>query len=644
MTHSKPTVPESFKRECFSIYEQFFEADMSLFRDLPKNAEKIINQEFVPETAHLDEKNFFDHQINDLRALVARGKSRLTKLREMEEFRKNAVSSLQKMEPYKDLKAYREELAEQCQSLGISRNELRKIPDDAFDITIDKAYDHFLGIKQKAPELTQEIDRKCCQLEKTVQDAAQTIQRRLFEIFSGLIPFPDLKEQLQTLRSTLSTKMLRWQKQFAQAMLTVDEYLLRVLELPYDHDVILLRNELAFRATRLRELREECHRILKEVQHAMRLMIVAGQNHGSLFDENKALVDNLKKYIYNIEHPFQLFLRCTEFENVNELFRSLWIELEGLEKQREMVLQLVYKELPLHIEAIKKRFLHAADDLEEVIKVIQGKRPNIVGPMERELKEVVPDALWSQWQELNSALEKRFPFIRPFSFFMTIDDARKRQSTLFAAEKLDHKIESTRQFAKNQQFIKVFEEEHVDAILELFERQHVIENAAIPAGPMTPGSVAPFGARSPGANLCHPIVGFRHFGSAGIAVENGVEAWDQYEQSMRTTMIQVEQEVLLDIGLIDMHALLDIQEEKLKSALQSCVEKAKEHVPILQQQLTDFETDGIVVKAVADELRQELVTWENEKTVQDSTSRYWLTRLREFCHVLMGVRQLQHVT
>ena len=46
-----------------------------------------------------------------------------------------------------------------------------------------------------------------------------------------------------------------------------------------------------------------------------------------------------------------------------------------------------------------------------------------------------------------------------------------------------------------------------------------IDSAAIPAGPMTPGSVAPFGARSPGANLCHPIEGFRHFGSAGIAVE-----------------------------------------------------------------------------------------------------------------------------
>jgi len=42
--------------------------------------------------------------------------------------------------------------------------------------------------------------------------------------------------------------------------------------------------------------------------------------------------------------------------------------------------------------------------------------------------------------------------------------------------------------------------------------------AAIPAGLMTPGSVAPFGAWSPGANLCHPIWGSGIFGLAGIAV------------------------------------------------------------------------------------------------------------------------------
>jgi len=41
------------------------------------------------------------------------------------------------------------------------------------------------------------------------------------------------------------------------------------------------------------------------------------------------------------------------------------------------------------------------------------------------------------------------------------------------------------------------------------------EHAAIPAGLMTPGSVAPFGARSPGASLCHPIEGFRHFWLSG---------------------------------------------------------------------------------------------------------------------------------
>jgi len=34
---------------------------------------------------------------------------------------------------------------------------------------------------------------------------------------------------------------------------------------------------------------------------------------------------------------------------------------------------------------------------------------------------------------------------------------------------------------------------------------------------MTPGSVAPFGARSPGASLCHPVWGSGNFDSAGIA-------------------------------------------------------------------------------------------------------------------------------
>jgi len=46
-----------------------------------------------------------------------------------------------------------------------------------------------------------------------------------------------------------------------------------------------------------------------------------------------------------------------------------------------------------------------------------------------------------------------------------------------------------------------------------------MQTTAIPAGLMTPGSVAPFGVRSPGANLCHPIWGSGIFGSAGIAVQ-----------------------------------------------------------------------------------------------------------------------------
>jgi hypothetical protein len=112
-------------------------------------------------------------------------------------------------------------------------------------------------------------------------------------------------------------------------------------------------------------------------------------------------------------------------------------------------------------------------------------------------------------------------------------DFSKREQMLFQAAELDAKIATVRSFSKAMQNIKTFEEERVDSILEAFERQHLLDE------------------------------------EDDIAAE-----WQRYQKRMQYAISLVEEEVLLEIGWQDLHALMDTDAARIQKILRYAIQKA----------------------------------------------------------------------
>lgn len=206
--------------------------------------------------------------------------------------------------------------------------------------------------------------------------------------------------------------------------------------------------------------------------------------------------------------------------------------------------------------------------------------------------------------EYISKLEKSYPFIQPIVFFLQIQDQKTRREFLTEAKHIYEAASKCQQFAKNMQYVKTFEEERVDDILEAFEHLGIIEE------------------ENSEFSMCK---------AAFIA----------YKSRMNKSIRLVEEEVFLDIGLLDNKAILNINESELKAILREAITKAKKHLLEPESGISaQLETLKCGKKTVSEKalchLLGDISLWATKK-IEDNYSTL-LEELAIFCQLLFRSR------
>ncbi|HXF28560.1 MAG TPA: hypothetical protein VN457_01805, partial [Chlamydiales bacterium] len=466
------------KNASLALIEELYSGPLSMYSDLAKSATSLIDEQMNLSAMSTQEiPRAFQEKLQKIQSVVTLGRERFRKMHEIAEFQKEALLATTRLDNYLDLKQQQHEFQEKIHSFSVAKSVLQNTQSTVVDANINSAYEKMKTMKEESKALFDSIDRQIFALEAGCLSSVRIAKRRLFEIFTCITPFPDIRAVVEKEHLTLLSQVESNVEQFFKGQITRAQFQNKIFSIAYDPDVKQLRLELGFRATRLREIRAECHRLLEKAEKARRFLEIAHLTNIAFYKEITALIKELFSYLDFVENPFDVFQEAIlEFEGSNLAFRKLWIRLEELQKKVEMTTRVVPLELQPHFETIRRQFFKTIDNLEEALKTIEGVRPNLVYSLQRELEEATSENFWQLFVEMVSKIEKRYPFLRPFLFFMSIDGTKTRQELILEAKKLNDHIESCKKFAKSVQYIKVFEEEKIDVILEAFERESTIED------------------------------------------------------------------------------------------------------------------------------------------------------------------------
>jgi hypothetical protein len=564
----------AYQKESETILRKLFQLDLTSFHDLPQAARGLMNRPYVTalsspvlfessleEMVAREIRDFFRKKLQDLSMLVETGKERVRKQQEIEDFITRARRALERLRYYKDLSSQYDEILAHIETFRFDERELIRLRPEEVEPKLAALYEKFCSSRDGMKARLEELSATCRRLEQNFQDATRTIKRRLFEIFTGVTPFPDIAEFLEAQRLRLVAGLREWHDGFFEGNITVEEYSLKCFDLAYDHDVKQLRYDLSFRATRLREFRDVCLPLVMKLDEAKRYLTIAGLSSNALYPKLETLCAESSHFFHEIENPFRIFQHAGlyAFESANEIFRKLWIRLEEYQSRAKPLLEAVEPLLAANQKKLEHAFFLSVDDLEMALKVVEGVRPNLLGPIEHELADAPPAARWELQKQLVHRLTERFPFIEPFSFYQHIEEHKIRESLILEAKKLHERIESVKRFAKSLQSVKVFEEERVDVILEAFESQFFFE-------------------------------------------EEGRAGFEKYARWASRAIDGVTEEVLLDIGLLDFRSVFSVDEGKLQKTFYKAMERAKWHAKKVLAHLEGIEEAQALRKALLDKV------------------------------------------
>ncbi len=606
---------DSLRKNAQASIQKLLSQDNVVYSDLSREAhrrldgsqslalpEPCILTDAVEEEIRTRLEHFFFEQQKAIEALVQVATLRNEKLQEMQFFQKDFTKLVAPLQLFKDLESRKIDYLQRLEPAILSKTELFRVAPDEVENVIQERVGRFEELKASVSVIVQEISGSCAALELQCFNAKQSVQRRLFELFTSISPYLDLVPQFQDESAKLNMKLQELVDSFYGGKIAAKEFVRACQDMAYEHDVKMIRNELTHRSRRLKDLRDESYRLFLELQKTKRwLLLDPRQASQKIYRDYVLLNRSVRLVIAEIENPFETFKGATNKDEVNYVFRSLWMKVEELQpKVAGMCSQMQQQiELPRMQEA----FFKAVDTLEEVIRDADGKRPILVAQIQKDLQDISKDTLIKQCD----ALEARFSYIKPFSFYMAIHDSKLRKAALVTAKELEEQMESIRIFAKAMQYMKTFEEERVDAILEGFERAYIIEDEA------STDSVL-------------------------------LEAHAHYCKRLSRTFELVLEEVLLDIGLLDIYALMDVDAERLKKILLFAIAKAVKYVPRLHQLLEDLtikNSDCSLVLQTIARCKASLSSWVEHASAHKESIEGLLTSLSHFCHELMHVKLLQ---
>lgn len=607
------------KRKSIPIFNEFLGPALRSYPDLFKMANTIVDR-VDPSTVegHVRLTDDIEKDIiqkvslscqklfEEVRALLKKGYSRNKKMEEIESFQKKYQLILSPMKSYLDLKKTYEDQEKIAESLSIKRHVLLQLPATQIDQTIDYQYENCKELIRNSSSLFTELVAKIDQLEISAENAKQTLKLRLFEVFTETTPFPDLLSKIKEAHKQLQDQIIQYDNSFYNGQMLLSEYKGKIAELAYEHDVVLIRNEFFFRAENLHALRQECRAILLLIQLYRRLLeVIQASDTQTVYKKAYLFESEMKTLLHHLENPFDLFYSCLTQESVQSTFTRFRLQIEQNKSKVDSLKQECLQKLKNEWHTLKNVLLAATDDLEEVLKSAEGVRPNLFTPLKKSITEGSKEEIESILEHI-STLEKNYPFIQPFAFYLQLQDRKVRREFLLEVKQIYTHICQFLEFAKNVQYIKTFEEKRVDSILEAFDSLGIFEE------------------------------------------ENGAllsckAAFIAYKTKIKNSIRLVEEEVLLDIGLLDNKAILAINDTEIKEVLRAVLKQAKKHVlapeigTYAQLESIQPESKSVSQRALS-HLLNDILSWTRKKPDEVDSTTALLEELSFFCRLLFLYR------
>ncbi|MCE5293806.1 MAG: hypothetical protein LLF94_04240 [Chlamydiales bacterium] len=602
---------EAAKPKIAPFMNKLFTPEFMAFADLPAEVNRIVLENYEPDA--LDEQDltdelvakykeeaasFYDGRIVQLEKLVTVAHERQEKLSAITKFSHDFVVVTEPLKGFKDIQEEYTALATLVNNLPMDRHQFVKEGYSDNEQKLSSHYQEYLQIKANMPKTLDTLLAKAKMAEVQAQDSKAAIKRRLFEIFWNISPYLDLTEDFHDMRALLTEELSVAMHKFYSGALSAHELLEVCQEMPYEHDVVKLRNEITHRSARLKDLRDELLRLLKELEQAKAFLEIIEAQEDTTYKSITSCLTQISSILAEVENPFKAFKKAETKDDINYVFRNFWIQIEGVQTQVEAALIATVSLLQNGAPKLEKAFLQAVDTLEEVLMAKNGTRTQLVVPMQRQLQFSPGNQLYSAILSALHGLEKSYPFVEPFALFMRTHEHKIRFKMMQEADILDARIAETIAFAKAMQYVKTFEEERVDVILEAFERQHVIEE----------------------------------------------QDWNAYIERLHRACRLVEDEIFLDIGLLDRHALMDVDVQELNKALIIATNRAIKHIYESHYGvLADLEgvtlTETLCQKTLSD-CKKSLEAWA-KVSVDDIKNTDWLLmHLRKYCHHLFDAKIL----
>lgn len=592
---------KEYRKKATVFAQEFYRSGYGSFRDIATRFDAIWKSGFdeaLTESGSLDDKKkeivlaavskSFQEKLRTLGNIIATGKGRISLIQEMGLFREKSFRVLTRLKTFKDGRLEYDKISKEIAAFAATQDSFLGLSPEKAEQKIKDCEAAFRSFQKEAPRIFSAVLEQAEVLGQAFQDMTRTIKRRLYEFFSCVTPFPDLTDLLYRKRAFIVGELEEARRLFFEGSLTIKEYEEKCFSIAYEHDIKQLRYDLSFRATRLSEIRKALYEALFEISKLYRYLCLI-EGSASLKQEAALLKEEMEHYLDHIENPYIVFQSASSyvFESINEVYRKAWIECEGFQKRLSLVSQKCSVVIKSNLEPLLRAFYRSVDTLEAVLKEPEGKRPHILVPLQSELSSFKGEALLSGMNSKIADLEKRYPFLKPFGFFMKLSDSQFRQDLMQKEKELYGRMEEVRHFAKDLQAVKMFEEGRVDEILELFERFGIIEED---------------GRADHEAALRHQ------------------------ERIERACFIVVE-ETLLEIGFVDRKALRDIDEKQLQKSLTIAVERAKSHAEKLIKTNVAFSV-----------LQKRFAALLHKKRSAVASIDELLVELRGFCHFFFEVR------
>ncbi len=615
---------ESIKAKQGHILQKLFSAQLLVYTDIPNEVQRLTSGHF--EAAAIDNVvltddvvteykqqilGFYEKTLSGLESLVTAAKERGRKIDEMAQYAKVFFVITEPAKRFKDLQVDYLALESKVKKCILRNQDVVKGSYAENEAALQSCYESYLDIKANMPQEIDALIQKAQGSEQRSEDDKSAIKRRLFEIFWNISPYLDLMESFQDMRRMLTDEIKEAERKFYSGDLTSAELLEVCQEMPYEHDVVKLRNEITHRSARLKDLRDELLRLLREVQKTRRFLEVAEVRSEKVYSDMLLHQASVCAILADVENPFKAFSKAETKDDINLVFRNFWIRIEDVQPQVEKAQVEALPIIQKASSAIKGVFLKTLDSLEEAISLKSGSRPQLVLQREKELNFMPQEQLFNGIVSAMHSLEKSYSYATPFSLFMLVQEHKVRLKMFQEAAILDAQIDETMAFAKAMQYVKTFEEERVDIILEAFERQHIVEE----------------GARS---------------------LDSLQNAWALYLERMHRASRLVEDEIFLDIGLLDRRALMDVDQNELNKTLRLAITRANKHIYEARYGIL-ANLQGIVAneslrKKTLDTVKNGLEKW-SKTVVDESKSTDWLLEhLRNYCHLLFDAKLIQGST